>query len=157
MSKRKYGLKMSRNPNPYKRPNLGRKTKKIDLKKKKGRSTSTVKTPKMTILQSLSNWLSPWTRRLSPLAKRTLLVLIGGLLFGGLFSYFSGISIEQSLLRALVFGVVVTGLYLLMEWSITTTEKKGYSWWLGLLLFLVPPLLGLIIVLVLPKKTKLQV
>lgn len=157
MSKRKYGIKMSRNPKPYKRPTFGRKKTRDDGKTAKGKTSAPVKAPRKTFTRAISDWLSPWTGRLSPLAKRAVLVLISGLLFGGLVSFFSGMSVQQSLLRAVVFGVVVVLLYLLMELSITTVEKKGYSWWLGLLFFLVPPLIGLVIVFLLPRKAKAQV
>ncbi len=154
MSKRKYGIKMTPKAHPYARPSLGRKAKKNEPPAKKGKPTSPAPAKRLTLRQQFSVWLAPLTRRLNPLTRRTLLVLIGGFLFGALISYFNKLDISQSLLRGLIFALVVTLLYLLMEFSITTAEKKGYSWWLGLLFFLVPPVVGLVIVLLLPRKTK---
>ncbi len=150
MSKRKIGFKMT--PAKRKRPTWGKKPTKAAPAAKKRMPSKPTAPAGLSFSRQIEAWISPWTRRMSALTKRSLLVAIGAFLFGGLVSYFSGIDPQQSLLRGLAFAVIVAGLYYLLEFSISTAEKKGYSWWLGLLLFIVPPVVGVVIVLLLPPK-----
>ena len=66
----------------------------------------------------------------------------------------NGRDLLSSLQSAFIFAIIAATIVAMLSWGIDIAVKKGYSDWMGFLLVLILNIIGLLILAVLPKKTK---
>ena len=84
---------------------------------------------------------------------RIILSFVISFILGVVFSLSNGRDLLSSLQSAFIFAIIVATLVAMLSWGIDIAVKKGYSNWVGFLLVLILNILGLAILVVLPKKT----
>jgi hypothetical protein len=84
---------------------------------------------------------------------RIILSFIISFILGVVISLSNGRDLLSSLQSAFIFAIIAATIVAMLSWGIGIAVKKGYSNWVGFLLVLILNILGLAILVVLPKKT----
>ena len=71
---------------------------------------------------------------------------------GILFALNNGLPLSRALANSLIFGIIVVYIALVSLWGVSIASDKGYSEWLGFLLGLFLNLLGIVVLLILPRR-----
>ena len=87
-------------------------------------------------------------------SARITFAFVIGFLLGVIISLLNGRDFLLSLQAGLVFAVFAALIIGMLSWGIEIATKKGYSGWVGLLLVLFLNVLGLLLLAILPIKSR---
>lgn len=88
---------------------------------------------------------------------KTLLAFLLGWTSGMITCLVNHLSLGDTLLRSLGFGILVAAIVAVLAWASETAEQKGYPTWLGFWLVVILNVLGIIIIGLLPyQKAKVH-
>jgi len=80
-----------------------------------------------------------------------------GIFIGTNISTSNGLPLPTAIRNGLIFAIIITIIVALITWGSTISKDKGYPYWFSFMLVLFLNIIGIIILVLLPVRTKKEI